>query len=491
MSHPPAPMSRPPLPPGPRSGAARSGRARAAVALALWAGFPLLGLVVTGGLLFVPWSELSTGSLEPFGVLSGLCALLVAWSMRPRLSAFVAPGPRITADAYPALWCVLEQLADEVGDRVPEEVYLLGHANAFVGSRRQGLRRIGTLGIGLPLLVDLDQSALRAVLAHEYGHRHAGDTRLGPWFHSAGQSIGATVERLRSDGGVLQMPFIAYGNLFVDLTRAISREQELAADRLSARLCGGSVAQAALQWTQTRGRAWDAYWRGDVLPLLRLGVQPPIVEGWRLYTRGDHVQRALEAMATADEAPTDPWDSHPPTTYRLAALDDCPDLPARPDDHAPAAELLGDPEQAFDVVIRSMLVDPDRPLRRLPWEDTAREVWLPLWRAELASGPSLPDFSPRALPALLADLDSVVKHTRSGVRVLSPEAERRAAVRALALTLAVALADAGCEPGVGAGMRLVLRRGAVEVAPLEVVQELKDGRVTPEAWARTCEALGV
>jgi hypothetical protein len=134
---------------------------------------------------------------------------------------------------------------------------------------------------------------------------------------------------------------------------------------------------------------------------------------------------------------------------------------------------------------------PLRPLRRLPWSDTAREVWLPLWRQEVASGASIPRFSPQALPALLSDLDSVAKQTRSGVRVLSPEAERRAAVRALALHLAVALADAGCEPGVGAGMRLVLRRGDAEVAPLEVVQELKDGRVTPEAWTRTCEALGV
>jgi len=68
---------------------------------------------------------------------------------------------------------------------MPAEVYLIAEANAWVidrgGIMGCGSRRV--MGLGLPLLQVLSVYQLRAVLAHEFGHFHGGDTKLGPWVY--------------------------------------------------------------------------------------------------------------------------------------------------------------------------------------------------------------------------------------------------------------------------------------------------------------------
>ena len=121
---------------------------------------------------------------------------------------------------------------------MPSEVYLVPDVNAWVSSRGGvmgfGSRRV--MGIGLPLLHVTRVAEMEAVLAHEFGHYHGGDTRLGPWIYKTRTAIGRTLEALGD--GWLQVPFRAYGNFFLRVTQAISRAQEFTADRLAATLFG-------------------------------------------------------------------------------------------------------------------------------------------------------------------------------------------------------------------------------------------------------------
>jgi heat shock protein HtpX len=59
-----------------------------------------------------------------------------------------------------------------------------------VGSRR-------VMGIGLPLLQLLSVSQFEAVLAHEFGHFHGGDTHIGPWIYRTRAGIGRTLSTLQ------------------------------------------------------------------------------------------------------------------------------------------------------------------------------------------------------------------------------------------------------------------------------------------------------
>ncbi|PYS55111.1 MAG: hypothetical protein DMG13_05535 [Acidobacteria bacterium] len=102
-----------------------------------------------------------------------------------------------------------------------------------------GSRRV--MGIGLPLLQLLTVSQFEAVLAHEFGHFHGRDTRIGPWIHKTRAEIERTINMLSLGPGpiwlkvqVFPVLFVWYGNLFIRATQALSRIQEFSADRLAA-----------------------------------------------------------------------------------------------------------------------------------------------------------------------------------------------------------------------------------------------------------------
>ena len=88
---------------------------------------------------------------------------------------------------------------------MPSEVYLTAEVNAWVmdrgGMMGFGSRRV--MGLGLSLLQVLSVSQLRAVVAHEFGHFHGGDTKLGPWIYKTRAAIGRTLEGLAECSSLL------------------------------------------------------------------------------------------------------------------------------------------------------------------------------------------------------------------------------------------------------------------------------------------------
>ena len=137
---------------------------------------------------------------------------------------------------------------------MPKHVYVMDDMNAFV-AQRGGIMGFGSrrvMGVGLPLMRVLGVSELRAVLAHEMGHFFGGDTRLGPWIYKTRGALGRTVINLAHAADkaahvgdivhilfvVILAPFRWFGAAFMRITQAISRAQELSADRVAARCAG-------------------------------------------------------------------------------------------------------------------------------------------------------------------------------------------------------------------------------------------------------------
>jgi Zn-dependent protease with chaperone function len=470
--------------------------ARASVAVLLTIGFYLLALAVAGGLLVFVYAELRWGRhvyIKPT-IFAVVGAGVILWSILPRWDRFTAPGPMLSAAKHPDLFRLLEEVARATGQQMPAEVYLVGDVNAWV-MQRGGIMGFGSrrvMGLGLPLLQTVTVSQLRAILAHEFGHYHGGDTSLGPWIYKTRMALGRTIENLAKSGGYLHKPFLWYGNLFMRVTQAISRAQELAADRLAATVAGARNAMDALIAVQRSGAAYDAYWQTEVIPVLSNGFRPPIAAGLTHFLGADSVSKSLQEHIDKEleAGVSDEFDSHPPLRERLDALklvDDGTVAEASP----LASTLLRDLDALEQDFLLSIAADQSAVQRLSPiaWEESGDRVYLPVWKKNVEEHASalrdvrlaaLPDV--KALPALAARL------TLKDV----PDDERtQAASSILGCAIAVALAEDGWAVDARPGIQVTLSKGDHSIQPFAVSTRLGAGEMTAEEWTAECGRVGV
>jgi Zn-dependent protease with chaperone function len=184
------------------------------------------------------------------------------------------------------------------------------------------------MGVGLPLLQELTVSQLQGVLAHEFGHYHGGDVKLGPWIHKTRAAIGRIVLMLADSGSVVlqiaHLPFVWYGEFFLRFTQAISRNQELAADSLAAQTVGRECFFSGLKAVHAGGVAFEMYWRGLVAPVLASGFRFPLASGFAQFRSSALLVDRLDALvdrSSNSAAGATPYDSHPPLGERLARVE--------------------------------------------------------------------------------------------------------------------------------------------------------------------------
>jgi hypothetical protein len=257
--------------------------------------------------------------------------------------------------------------------------------NAWVANRGGvmgfGSRRV--MGIGLPLMQVMSVSQLGAILAHEFGHYHGGDTKLGPWIYKTRFAIGRTLENL-GEGGWLHLPFRWYGAFFMRVTQAISRAQEYTADRLAAGVAGTKSLIEGLKKVHAYAPAYDAYWQQELAPVLSAGYRVPMAAGFDHFLEVPRVRDAVRAGLDYQLAETesDPYDSHPPLVQRIAAAESTASEGPDPIDE-PAVSLLGDiatTEQAlidyFSLQAGGMSFAP------LSWADVPEKVFLASWQEQ-------------------------------------------------------------------------------------------------------------
>jgi Zn-dependent protease with chaperone function len=479
---------------------ARAGRrsliGRALLSLALWAGFWVLGLGLVTGLAAIPVLQALYGdSVTLPGVLAGLGAVAVAWSLRPRFApqAGKRPAP-LGREEFPELHALVAELARRSGAPEPGAIHLSVRANASIWVERRwlGLRRTWRVELGLPLLALLDREELAAVLAHELGHHCGGDLVLGAWVHRTHASLGAALDGLDESAFLLDAPFRAYWSLFLRASRTVSREQELAADAHAAALCGVRAAAGALRAIHDEGDAWEVFLAQDAAPLLDRGVRLPLLEGFRRFrAEPDLREEVRRALAESSERPPSPTDTHPRLEERLAALGPASrfDRLGPPGAPGSALALLGGEEAAETAWYERAAVGGLDSLKRLGWDEVGTAVVLP-GIAEALAQTALPAAAHplSALPALVRDAEGVWRTAVRGVNLLSPASRRRQGLRLLADWLADALARRGFALEVGPGAPPRLRRGDEAVEPRRVVEGLASGEWDEARYLAACAA---
>jgi len=351
------------------------------------------------------------------------------------------------------------------------------------------------VGLGLPLFAMLDQDELASVVAHEFGHHTAGDVALGPWLYGTRLAIGTALERLEGSAFWLHLPFVAYGNLFLRITRSTSREQELSADRLAASCFGAASTATALLRVNDIDMTWPVYWDGEVIPVLERSRLPRVLEGFERFTaelekRPKVVEDLARLKRESRQEASKPLDTHPSLRERLIALG-TPDAASRRGARS-SLQLFDDVAVAEKQIIQSILRDPNMPLEAFEWDAAAEAVWLPSWMDTI--GPYREMFAripPSAIPDALADAARWAPLLRAGVAFLSPQAERKRLSGLLGVHLAVRLHELGftftCAPGAAPSAS----KDGASVEPFVVVSDLEKGELSAADWKATCAKIGL
>jgi heat shock protein HtpX len=465
---------------------------RAVLAVLLMFGFYALAFALAGALFFFVYAEVMWAHqlyLRPT-ILCVVAALAILWSIVPRRDKFEAPGPRLTENEHPELFAVLSEVATKSEQEMPADVYLVGDVNAWV-MQRGGVMGFGSrrvMGLGLPLLEAVTISQFRAIVAHEFGHYHGGDTKLGPLIYRTREAIGRTIENLSSQG-FLHKPFLWYGRFFLRVTQAISRAQELAADRLAATIAGPRAAAGALMAVHGAAVAYGTYWSQEVVPLLGSGYRPPIATGFSRFVThfADAVRDAVDHELR--EGKSDVFDSHPPLRERVEALKALPEEVSA-DDARLASSLLRDLSAAELALLRSLAPDRATSLEQVAWEEAAIKVYLPQWQSRSAEhAKALLGVTPSSLPQVVRELPAFIdKLTLREV----PYARRNdEAALILGCALASRLHADGWSCDTGPGRSVVFEKGGQSIEPFSIVPQLTNGELTDVVWSDRCRAGGI
>ena len=265
------------------------------------------------------------------GALAGVVAIAkVSFSIVRTVTTTVVGKP-VSTQQSPELWRFVRELSNAVKVQPPDHVVVGLDPNFFVTEARvqtlDGELQGRTMFISLPLSRILTPAELQGVVGHELGHYKGQDTQFSRKFYPIYRGTYEGLQALSASGGegaggVALLPALAILSFFLDAfavaENAISRERELAADRVGAAIAGPEVTAAAL----VKVYAFSGYW-----PLIRNEMVKTLQEG-KMFT---NVSKIFANVVSASAKPdalnglderrlSHPTDSHPPLSLRLQNL---------------------------------------------------------------------------------------------------------------------------------------------------------------------------
>ncbi|WP_188190146.1 M48 family metallopeptidase [Nonomuraea sp. SYSU D8015] len=352
---------------------------RAVLAFTLLAGFyVLVGLIMVAAIFFdvMLLVEFHANTVKIAIVLTLAAGALVrALFMVSRRQGGEQPGVPVGREHEPVLWQTVEDLARRVRTAPPDEIRLVAEVNAAVSedTRWLGLRATRRrMFIGLPLLQTLTVDEMRAVLGHELGHYSGAHTRLGAPVYRGRVSLIATVQGL-GNHPFIQKLFTWYAKLYLRVSQAVSRKQELEADHFAVAIGGRQAMAGALRKIHATALGWDLYVNNYLSLAGAGGARPASVFGGFHAMMSDPERQAQIAKLGAEPEEISPYDSHPSLAERLAAIEQLPEPQHVPDPRS-ALTLLHDANVAVQAVEHSMWTpEALAGLRPVPWEELVAE----------------------------------------------------------------------------------------------------------------------
>jgi Zn-dependent protease with chaperone function len=254
---------------------------------------------------------------------------VTAWSILKSL--FVRrldedPGSRLDLDRQPALQALLVDVAERVGTRPVDSVYMTPGTDIAVFERGGMLRQLGgrterCLILGAGVLEGMRLGPFRAVLAHEYGHFSNRDTAGGGFALAVRMSAVSLARNLAASGAADRYNpawlFVnGFHRLFLRISQGASRLQEVLADRWAAILYGAQAFEDGLRHVIDRSVRFDAHVRAILQEVV--DTKRPLRN---LYTYAPSAPTDAAALdvnvSNVLEREPSPYDSHPRPTDRF------------------------------------------------------------------------------------------------------------------------------------------------------------------------------
>ncbi|MGC4109655.1 MAG: M48 family metalloprotease [Nocardioides sp.] len=273
--------------------------------------------------------------------LAGALLLLVCYGTRPEIPKRPPYVARLKPETAPATFALLEQVGDQVGAPVPDEVLISRKFNASVS--RAGLRG-RALELGAPLWVAAGPQARIALLAHELGHIAHRDLTSSLWVGSARHTLRkwdhvfrtpsmSTVGTTRNGAwgagfavllSTLLFPLFrgvtgAYSSLVEWANAPAHRRQEMLADLDSARVAGTDGALELFD-TLLASMSVETSISSAAVDARRPDLWGVVTE--RLAARGPEERSRARAAAASERTRIDA--SHPATTLRIRLVEGRP-----------------------------------------------------------------------------------------------------------------------------------------------------------------------
>jgi len=457
----------------------------------------LFGLLLLLGML--------KGSLSLIGVLLAVFTLVIGgtvfWSLLPRKIPFETNGVPIDLSRETRLRAEVDALAKALNEKMPTEVYLVPIANAAVLER--GPNRIMLLG--LPLLQLLTVSQFRAILAHEFGHFYAGDTRMGPWVFRARMNMAQVITRLGANSvvlsflsrwvvvAVLRLAILGglslWWKLFNRVTQHVSRKQEYRCDELACYLAGSESLEKGLCSVSRAAATFAPYWKQIVRPVAAGGYRPELADGYRRFLDTPEIAKAASAALEKQLATnaTDPMDSHPPLNARVGNARSLA-IASAPDDSRSAVSLFEElPALELQLLVKLMPALKPSELKPMHWDTAGLEVYVPLWRTEVAKfAPALIAFTIYTVPDAIASLpQSAGRSLDPPGTLLSREQRVARAAEVIAQAVTLALIDHGWKLHLQPGQFYLESENGTRMNPRTEV--LRKDRQKTDTWPQYCQ----
>jgi Zn-dependent protease with chaperone function len=326
---------------------------------------PLLVLVVLGACAGVVFGMLALGYISIKLILIALVlgygsVVAIGKSLLVRVKD-QEPGTRLDLTTHPRLQEALREVAEQVGTRPVDVVFLTPFTDVAVfdrgsllGNLRGRSERCLILGAGV--LDGMDQRSLKSILAHEYGHFKNEDTAGGGFALSVRRSLLLMTVHLVQRGVATKLNpawwfVMGFSKLFLRISQGASRLQEILADRWAALVYGSQEFERGLRHVIERSVRFDAHLQAtldDVVPERR-----PLVNLYRHSPKGTPDEGDLDKKVAAHlEAKPSSYDSHPAPADRIAYVRamDAPGRPHAEADASPAWDLF----EAREAVEKSM-----------------------------------------------------------------------------------------------------------------------------------------
>ena len=302
-------------------------------------GYFHLALIVgsfCGALGFLAWGLLNRRPVVGLLAVTIGAPLVLTTGRAIRALCIVFPEPKGVA-VSPALAGTLHAAVENIRGRLGaprmHRVLVTGafNASALQRPRFGPFWTRNTLLIGYPLLATVTPEQARAVLAHELGHITHAHGWFAAWVHRTRASWVHLMDALDRDGATpvyAHLLFRWYVPRLQLAAAAVSRRQELLADRLAAQVAGADTAAQALVAIDIGGRMLDRTFWPRVFDRVRNDPEPPrpyAEMGPAIWAQHDDAASLL-AEALQDE--TAPFDTHPSLRERLATLRQPAQMPA-------------------------------------------------------------------------------------------------------------------------------------------------------------------